>query len=105
LGARAAPSGLRRGLHSNRGRADGAELGKFIAVGIGLPLGLLGAGAQVRAQFLALAGGVSAGLAQHLGCVGRNPLGLRLAGTAGRRGEPPVRRPKPPLIRKGGEVK
>ena len=50
LGARAAPSGLRRGLGGDGFRGGGAELVEFGAVGVSLPLGALSPGAQVRAQ-------------------------------------------------------
>jgi hypothetical protein len=69
----------------------GAELGEFVALGVGLPFGPfgpLGAGAQVGAQFLWLAGRIGARLAQHPAGVGANPLGLglgRLRGGLGKR--------------------
>jgi hypothetical protein len=77
------PRGLGRGLGDNGVRAGGAELGEFVAVGVGLPLGPLGAGAQVRTQFLAFAGGVGAGLAEHPAGVGAYPLGFGLGGVRG----------------------
>jgi hypothetical protein len=64
-------------------RGGGAELGEFVAVGVGLGLGALGAGAQVGAQLLTLAGGVSVGLTEHPAGVGTDPLGLGLGGVRG----------------------
>jgi hypothetical protein len=49
-------------------------VGGFVAVGVGLLLGALGA--EVGAQFLAFAGGVGAGLREYLGGAGPHPLGF-----------------------------
>ncbi len=56
--------------------AGGAELAEFVAVGVGLPFGAFGAGAQVGAQFLTLAGRVGAQLGGHLLGVGADPFGF-----------------------------
>ena len=54
------------GLRAPRGFAAGvvaglgAELGEFVAVGVGLAFGAFGPGAQVGAQIVAVAGGVGA---------------------------------------------
>src|SRR5581483_383636 len=63
--------------------AGGAELGEFVAVGVGLVFGAFGAGAQVGAQFLAFAGRVGAYLAEHLLGVDADPSGFGLGGAGG----------------------
>ena len=63
--------------------AGGAEPVEFVAVGVSLALGALGAGAQVGAQLIAFAGGVGAGLIQHPAGVGADPLGFCLGGAGG----------------------
>jgi hypothetical protein len=63
--------------------SGGAEPVQFVAVGISLLLGALGAGAQVRAQLIAFAGSLGAHLVQHLLCVGADPSGFSLGGASG----------------------
>ncbi len=63
--------------------AGDAEPVQFVAVGISLTFGALGAGAQVGAQLLAFAGRLGPHLIQHLAGVGADPLGLGLGSAGG----------------------
>ena len=76
-----------RGLAGDGGRGGvaslGAELGEFVAVGVCLLFGAFGAGAQVGAQFVAVAGSVGAEVGQPLVRVGSDPAGLGLGGVGG----------------------
>ena len=72
-----------QGLGGNGVRVGGAELGEFVAVGVGPLLGALSAGTEIGAQFLSFAGGVGAGPGEHLGGVGPYPLGFGRCGGLG----------------------
>ena len=63
--------------------AAGAELGEFVAVGVGLAFGALGSDPQVGAQLVTVAGGVGAEASQHLLRISADPAGLPPGGFGG----------------------
>jgi hypothetical protein len=64
----------------------GAELGEFVAVGVGLLFGALGPGPQVGAQLVTVADSVGAHAGQHVLRISADPAGLGPCGLGGGQG-------------------